>query len=270
MTSTGRKPRKVALVTGGGSGIGRGIARALARRGFDIALSGRRGDLLEQVARELSSRGVRAVPLRADLSVETEYAALISRVLDEFGRLDVLVNNAGVMARGTLASKGSSEVKAAVATNLLAPIELTRLALPELERHRGAVIIVASTVSFVPLPYASLYSATKVGVMSFGEALRYELEPRGVRLLLAYPPSTDTDMIRDMRRASGLSRFPLTDPDVVGERIVSALMKGKLEVRMGLENLLLPLLYRVSPGLVRALYRSQRRLFERMASGSNG
>ncbi|MEA2575732.1 MAG: hypothetical protein QOH93_3030 [Chloroflexia bacterium] len=264
MGKSGGTKRKVALVTGGGSGIGRSIALALGRRGVNVAIAGRRLDLLEQVAREVSARGVRAVPLHADLTEETGRADLVSRVLGELGRLDILVNNAGVMQRGSLLAKSPGEVRAVVATNLLAPIELTRQALPELARRKGAVVLVASAVSDVPLPYASLYSATKAGVSAFGEALRYELAPLGVRLLLVYPPGTDTDMVRGMARAAGVSNFPLAQSEGVGERIVTSLVKGRQEVRMGAEARLLPLLYRISPRLVRALYRSQRALFEGM------
>ncbi len=268
MVVSSQRRHKVALVTGGGSGIGRGIALALGRRGVDVAIAGRRLDLLEQVAQEVSSRGVRAVPLQVDLTEEAERANLVRRVLGEFGRLDILVNNAGVMHRGSLLSKSPEDINAAVATNLLAPIELTRQALPELARRKGAVVLVASTVSFVPLPYASLYSATKAGVTAFGESLRYELEPLGVRLMLVYPPGTDTDMVRGMAQAVGVSGFPLANSERVGERIVASLAKGRREVRMGLEARLMPLLYRLSPGLIQAVYRSQCALFEQMMGGS--
>ncbi|MDQ3707477.1 MAG: SDR family NAD(P)-dependent oxidoreductase [Chloroflexota bacterium] len=267
MGASGPGRRKVALVTGGGSGIGRGIALALAKRGVDLAIAGRRLDLLEQVAREVSARGVRAVPLQVDLNEEAGRADLVSRVLEEFGRLDILVNNAGVMQRGGLLTRSTLDIISAVATNLLAPIELTRQALPELARRKGAVVLVASAVSHVPLPYASLYSATKAGLSAFGEALRYELGPLGVRLLLVYPPGTDTDMVRGMAQAAGVSAFPLASAERVGERIVTSLAKGRQEVNMGLEARLMPLLYRISPRLVRALYRSQRALFERMMGG---
>jgi short-subunit dehydrogenase len=260
--------RKVALVTGGGSGIGRGIALAYAKRGVDVAITGRRLDLLERVAAEVSSVGVRAVPLPADLAEEAGRAGLVSRVLDEFGRLDILANNAGVLQPGSLLGKSSGDIREAVATNLLAPIELTRQALPELARRKGAVVLVASGVSYVPMPYASLYSATKAGLAAFGEALRYELAPLGVRLLLFYPSGTDTDMVRGMAQAAGVSGFPLVSPEVVGERVVRSLARGKQEVYMGAEARLLPLLYRLSPRLVRALYRSQRAIFERMMGGT--
>ncbi|HYP18493.1 MAG TPA: SDR family NAD(P)-dependent oxidoreductase [Chloroflexia bacterium] len=267
MSGGGRGERKVALVTGGGSGIGRGIALALGRRGVDVALAGRRLDLLEAVAAEVSALGVRALPLQVDLAGDAARGELVSRVLGELGRLDILANNAAVMSRGTLLSKSPEQVRAAVATNLLAPIELTRHALPELARRKGAVVLVASTVSRVPLPYASLYSATKAGLWGFGEALRFELEPLGVRLMLVYPPGTDTDMVRGMAEAMGVSGVPLTSAEKVGERIVKSLASGKQELHMGPEDLLLPLLYRISPRLVRALYRSQRALFERMMGG---
>jgi short-subunit dehydrogenase len=171
------------------------------------------------------------------------------------------------MARGALLSRSAGEVRAAVATNLLAPIELTRHALPELARRKGVVVLVASTVSQVPLPYASLYSATKAGVWAFGEALRFELQPLGVRLMLVYPPGTDTAMVRGLADAAGVRGYPLASAERVGERIVRSMARGREEVHMGVEDRLLMLIYRISPRLVRALYRSQRARFERMMGG---
>jgi len=162
-----------AIVTGGGSGIGRGIAHALARRGVDVALVGRRAERLEAVARELRDRGVQATALATDLAVAEERRSIVERARRALGPVDILVNNAGVMAGGDLSTLSLDEIERAVATNLLAPAELTRQALPDLVARGGSVVFIISSVSLVPLPSAAVYSATKAGLRALGESLRY-------------------------------------------------------------------------------------------------
>jgi short-subunit dehydrogenase len=258
-----------AIVTGAGSGIGRGIAHALARRGVDVALVGRRAGRLETVARELhegrkTEKGVRAVPLPADLAVTEERLSVVERARAVLGPVDILVNNAGVLAGGDLATLTLQEIERAVATNLLAPIELIRQALPDLVARGGSVVLIISSMSLVPLPSAAVYSATKAGLRALGESLRYELAPQGVHLLVACPPATDTAMIRGMASASGLPSLPASRPAIVGEHIVRALMAHKKELYFPGSDRALTLAYKIAPGLVRAILATQRPRFARM------
>lgn len=262
------RKRRVALVTGAGSGIGRGIALALARRQVDLALVGRRADKLEQTAHQAELRGVRVVPLPADLSDPTDRVEILARARASLGPLSILVNNAGVMMAGDFAGLTTSRIERAVATNLLAPAELTRQALPDLVSNRGSVVLVASGVSYVPLPYAALYSATKAGVRGLGEALRFELEPLGVHLLLAYPPATDTAMVKGIMGGAGLSGFTLASPDRVGERIVKALMLRQPTVHPSRFDYGYGVLYMLAPWLVQAAYRSQRKRLAAMMAAA--
>jgi short-subunit dehydrogenase len=254
----------VALITGGGTGIGRGIALALAQRGVSLALVGRRPAPLEAVAREAGALGARAVALPADLTVASERASLLERVHAALGPLDLLIHNAGMLAGGELARLTAAEIEQAVALNLTAPMDLTRLALPDLVAQRGAVILVASTASRVPLPSASLYSATKSGLSTFGEALRYELEPLGIHLLIASPPATRTAMTAGLAAAAGLPGFPLLAPEKAGECIVGALLAGRRECAFGLGDQAAVRLSRVVPWLVRWGLGTQRRRFSCM------
>ncbi|HEY7125480.1 MAG TPA: SDR family NAD(P)-dependent oxidoreductase [Ktedonobacterales bacterium] len=256
--------KRIALVTGGGTGIGRGIALALARRGMDVALVGRRAAPLEAVAQEVSALGARGVALPTDVTVASERAALIERVHAALGLLDLLVNNAGMMAGGDLVTLSAEEIEQAVALNLTAPMDLTRLALPDLAASRGAVVLVASAVSHVPLPSGSLYTATKTGLRAFGETLRYELEPLGVHLLIAYPPAVKTAMTAGMAAAAGVPIFPMLAPEKAGERIVSALFAHKRELQFGFSEQTTAHLYKIAPWLVKLGLRSQRRRFSRM------
>lgn len=258
--------KQTAIITGAGSGIGLGIAHALARRGVDLALVGRRAARLEIVARRLESLGVRAVALPADLANQVERRAVVDRARAALGPISMLVNNAAVMVGGDISTLSLEEIAVAVATNLLAPMELTRLALPDLHACGGSVVFVASSTSLVPLPSAAVYSATKAGVRALAESLRYELQPAGVHLLVAYPPATDTAMTRGMSEAAGMPAFLQAHPARVGERIAQAILTHKQEIYFGGPDRLLSAAYRLSPKLVRALLQTQHPRFAKMMS----
>jgi short-subunit dehydrogenase len=262
--STGR----TALVTGGGTGIGRGIALALARRQVRVALVGRRQGPLEAVAQEIARMGGHALGFPADLTQAGERIALRERIHAALGPIDLLVHSAGVLAGGELAALAPAQIEAAVALNLAAPMLLVQQWLPDLVARRGAVILVGSMMSFVPLPAAAVYSATKAGLRALGLALRYELRARGVHLLSVYPPGTATAMTAPMARNAPW-RSPLADPAIVGERIVRALIAGRHEVQWGTGDRLLTMLYHMMPHLVEALLARYYALFVRMMTGDH-
>jgi short-subunit dehydrogenase len=280
---------KVALITGGGTGIGRGIALALARRGAHLALVGRRTAPLLATAAEVAALGVRALPIPLDITDAAARADLQPAIRTELGGLDILVHNAGVLAGGPLAERTAAEIDRALATNLTAAIDLTRLAQADLVRRRGALIFVGSAMAFVPMPHAALYAASKSGLHGFAQAIRYELEPAGVRVLAAYPPGTDTDLVggaafstqrrrgaeasaqqslhhsqftihnsplpahgtpgKTQRRLPSSPAYRLEDPDRAGERIVAALVAGRRTLVWGGERWLIGL-HRLAPWLV--------------------
>lgn len=255
-----------ALITGGGAGIGRGIALALARRGVNVALCGRRTRPLQRVAAEAEALGVATLAVPSDVTEAAARAELLAAVRAAWGPLDILVNNAGVLAGGALAMQTSSQVAQALLTNLLAPIELTRLAWPDLQAQRGRLIFIGSSLSFVPQPFATLYTASKMGLRGFVEALRYEAEPSGVQIMMAYPPAVRTAMTAGMAAAAGASGYRLLAPEAAGEHIVRALFRGQGEVAWGLAEQTLRRLFTLAPGLVRRGLTSQRWRWQRMMS----
>jgi short-subunit dehydrogenase len=249
---------RVALVTGGGTGIGRGIALALARRGVALVLAGRRTDRLEAVRLEAQAFGVLALVVPTDLRNPAQRADLVHATRLACGPIGLLVHSAGVLAGGAITTHDEATITNALATNLAAPIDLTRLALPDLVATRGAVVLIGSTLSDVPMPYASLYSATKAGVAAFGTSLRNEVAPLGVHVLTAYPPGTDTAMVHGMAQRAGFGTARLATPEATGERIVQALAAGKTELRWGGGERLLAWLQRLAPGLTQRLLATQR------------
>ena len=255
---------RVAIVTGGGTGIGRGIALALARRGVSVALVGRRRKPLEESVAQIIHLGGKALAIPADITVPSACQEVVARTRNQFGPIDILINNAGLLAAGALNERTGDEITTAITTNLVAPIELTRLTLPDLIAQRGSVVLIGSTTSWVPLPYMSLYSTTKAGLRAFGEALRYELSPQGVHLLMAFPPATATSMVEGMRQTAGSNAFRLADPDTIGEDIVCALETRRRECIWWSSEHLLRILYQIAPRAVALMLRMGRQRFAKI------
>lgn len=247
---------RTALVTGAGSGIGRGIALALARRGARLALVGRRREALEGVAAEVAALGAEATVFPTDLTVSEQRLGLAERIHAAIGPLDWLVNNAGMLAGGPFANHSPSTIESALSINLTAPAVLVQQFLPDLVERKGTMVLVGSLMSFVPLPGATLYSASKSGLRAFGQALRYELQPSGVHVLMVHPAGTATAMIAPMARKAPV-RAPLLDPQWVGEQTVRAALARRFEVQWGLGDRLLRLLYRAAPSLVQRVLAHQ-------------
>ncbi len=257
---------RVAVVTGAGTGIGRGIALALVRRGMGVALVGRRREPLETVAEEMSGLRPEATTavIPADLAHASERQRLVEEVHQKLGTVSVLINNAAVLAHGELAMLSSDEIERAVAVNLIAPIDLTRLLEDELAENGGAVAFVASNARFIPLPSAAILSATKAAMANLADALRYELEPRGIHVMAAYPPDTDTPMLASLREGRAWQGIRLASAEAVGERMIAALEQRRREVRWGIRERLLVALYLTMPRLIQAVLRRQRGQFARI------
>jgi short-subunit dehydrogenase len=176
---------KVVLITGASSGIGAAAAREFARLGARAALVARRADRLHALAAEL---GPNAHALPADVTQRADRERVIAATLERFGRIDVLFNNAGAARLGWLETLTAEEVEAQIQLNLLAVIELTRLALPPMLAERsGHIINHASVAGHVGTPTYSVYCATKAAVIAFSEALRREVGPCGLWVSVLAP-----------------------------------------------------------------------------------
>jgi len=180
---------ETALVTGASSGIGEQFARQLARRGFELILVARRAERLEALAAELPVRA-RAVP--CDLA--TEAASVPERVAELGAAVDLLVNDAGFGTSGPFLEHDPARDAEQVRVNCEAIVTLTHAFLPGMvERRRGGVINVASSAGMQPIPYESVYAATKAFVISFTDALHVELRGSGVRVLCVNPGPVPTE-----------------------------------------------------------------------------
>lgn len=224
---------KRVLVTGGSSGIGLAMARLLVASGARVAISGRRLDAVAAAVAELTSAGGQAWGIVADVGAAEGRARTLDEALAALGGLDILVNNAGGVRAGRLEVITEAEIEAMVAVDLLAPILLTRAALPALRASGDATVVnVASGIALIGAPFYATYAAVKAGLARFGEALRRELKGEGVHVLTAYPGGTDTPMMKSNRAGPelGFAREPAAD---VAAAIVEGIATGAFEVVRG-------------------------------------
>jgi short-subunit dehydrogenase len=234
-------PDSTALVTGASSGIGADIARSLARRGHNVVLVARRTELLDALAAELSEEhGVRAETLACDLSDAAARAAMLERLGGLGLTVDVLVNNAGFGSGGLFQELDQDRELQMVRLNVEAVVDLCGRFVPEMVRAgRGAVLNVASTASFQPLPRQATYSATKAFVATFTDALHADLRGTGVTATCLCPGPVKTEFpdaagIQDA--ADGLPGIFWTQSHDVAEEAVKGVERGKRLVIPGLIN----------------------------------
>jgi NADP-dependent 3-hydroxy acid dehydrogenase YdfG len=207
---------KVALVTGASSGIGEATALALAARGAKVAIAARRRERLEKLAEDVRAQGGEALPLVTDAAKETDLRAMVDGVEKRFGRLDMLVNNAGVMLLAPIADASHDDWRRMLELNVLAVMIGTQHALPMLKRARGHVVNIASVAGRVANPDASGYAASKFGVVAFTESLRREVFKDGVRVTVIEPGIVATELGEHITHAgmkAGLAqRIAAIDP----------------------------------------------------------
>jgi NADP-dependent 3-hydroxy acid dehydrogenase YdfG len=198
-----------ALVTGASSGIGAATASALADQGAAVALLARRADRLRELQADIESRGGRAPLIPADVTDANQVTAAVQRAVAEFGRLDIVVNNAGLMQSGPATEASVQDWDQMVAVNVQGVLYVTRAALPHLieaamDSPRGVadLVTISSTAGWVARPNTAVYSLTKFGVNAFSEGLRQEVLGKRVRVGVVGPGTVDTEIFSHLAAPS--------------------------------------------------------------------
>ncbi len=217
MAAPGKLHGTVALVTGASSGIGEATARELATHGAAVALIARRGDRLTALEKEIRTSGGTALAIEADVTQRSQAEAGVQRTVNELGRLDVLVNNAGVMLLGPITDAPIEEWERMVQVNVLGLLYCAKAALPHLldaaerEPRRTSDLVNVSSVAGRQVRLGSgVYNATKHAVGAFSESLRQEVTGRHLRVSLVEPGAVDTELAGHNRqeiRAGMAKRF---------------------------------------------------------------
>jgi short-subunit dehydrogenase len=222
----------VVVITGASSGIGRAYAEAFARRGAKLVLVARRAELLEEVRKEIEPYAAEVLLFPGDITDDATRAEIIRQTLAKFGRIGILINNAGQTISGPLDTYEPQRIEEIANVNFTAALSLTRYVLPSmLTRRRGIIVNVAAIGGrFAGIGY-SVYSATKHGLLGFSDALRRDLYGTGVEVISVLPGYTDTAMVpRHLIEAMPKMGIPVFSPQEVAEATIKGILNGQSEV----------------------------------------
>ena len=234
-------PGNVIVITGASSGIGMATARRAAALGAQVALVARSADVLEGLAAELNEQGATAVAFPADLRDPAQARHAITAAAERFGRIDVLINNAGQSAAGRVEEVDLDAFRQIVELNVFGPVAAMQAAIPFMRANGGGVIVnISSNVSKMQIPGLGAYAATKAALNMLSATARGELGLENIRVLTVYPRQTETafgrnaigsQRIRDALRASA-SHSQMDSPELVAERILAGIESETPEISM--------------------------------------
>ncbi|MEB2778340.1 SDR family oxidoreductase [Algoriphagus sp. D3-2-R+10] len=226
------------LITGASSGIGYEMAQQLAALKYNLILAARSEDKLEVMQRELTSKhGVSVHYIAKDLSIVDQAVALFNDIKSADYQVSHLVNNAGVGNYGEFTETSLEEELSMIQLNISSLVVLTKLFSQDMVRRKsGRIMNVGSVVSFLPMPYFSVYSATKAFVKAFSETLDAELEGTGVSIISLYPGTVDTGFTTKEMQSTNLHKTKPMHPKEVAEQGVKHLLEGNGKKVVGFQN----------------------------------
>ncbi len=234
---------KVILITGGSSGIGRALAQKFGVEGAKIVITGRHQTQLTVTAEELKSRSVDIVPIVADVSVESDCARVVATTIERFGRIDVLINNAGITMRGKFEELHLDVFRTVMDINFYGTIYTTKFALPHLIRTKGSIVGISSVNGRRATPERSAYSASKFAMIGFLESLRSEMIEHGVHVLTVCPGYTASNIRRSALMPNGkvqghspADESSMMSAEEVAGEVYAAVVKRKRDVLLTLQG----------------------------------
>jgi uncharacterized oxidoreductase len=243
------------LITGGSAGIGLAFALKFLELGNEVIVTGRRQSVLDEV----KAKYPKLHTIQSDVADPAQIAALAKRVTAGFPKLDVLMNNAGIMLHKNLKAPAAdlAGLMAEMNVNVGGVISTTSAFIDILIANKGTVINTSSALAFVPLPSAPIYSATKAAIHSYTQSLRFQLEETGVEVIELMPPAVKTDLAADITEGGGVT--VITTDELVKQSFAS-LEAGALEIRPG-QAKQLAFMRRLAPNFInRQLWKASKKL----------
>lgn len=230
---------KVVLITGATSGIGKALAFAFGREGAKVAFSGRKQAGLDETAAELSAAGIDNLAIQADVSIEADCERMVQETVNKYGRLDILINNAGISMRALFEDLDLNVLRQVMDINFWGTVYSTKYALPYIKSAKGSIIGISSIAGYRGLPARTGYSASKFAMHGFLETLRTELLYSGVHVLLACPGFTASNIRNTALAANGQQQGEtpreeqkMMSAEEVADRILAATKKRKRDLVM--------------------------------------
>lgn len=247
---------KVVLITGGTSGIGKALAFAFGREGAKVVVSGRNQQNLDATSLELAAAGIDNLAVKADVSVEQQCQEMVQATVQKYGKLDVLINNAGISMRALFEDLDLDVIRKLMDINFWGTVYATKYALPYILETKGSVIGISSIAGYRGLPARTGYSASKFAMHGFLETLRTELLHKGVHVMVACPGFTASNIRNTALAANGAQQgeSPREEGDMmtaeeVADRILKATKKRKRDLVMTFQGKLTVFLNKWLPGL---------------------
>lgn len=231
---------KVALITGASSGIGKALAYEFAKAGYNLSICARRFDRLEIIAADIkSSIGVEVLINQADVSKEVDCKNLIDSTIEFYGKLDVLINNAGVSQRALFSEIDLNDFRKIIDINYWGTVMCTKFALPHLLAAQGSVVAISSISGFSPLPGRTGYCSSKYGIHGFLESLRVENLRRGLHVMIVAPGFTSSEIREKAIIATGeqqgkspRNEGKMMTPEKVAQKVVRGVRIRKRTIIM--------------------------------------
>lgn len=265
----------IVWITGGGSGLGREMALEFARKGADVAVSGRRKDRLDEVVDAVEELGTRGLAVPCDVTDEDEVDAAVAAVVEHFGKLDVAVANAGFGVAGAVEKVKAGEWRRQLETNVVGLTNTIRSAMPELRKTRGRIALVGSVAGLITTPGTGPYHASKFAVRAIGETLSKEIHGSGVTCTTVHPGFVASEIGRvdnqgrfDPRRKDKRPAKLMWQPDDAARVMVRAIYRRKREYTFTGHGKVFGFLGRHFPGLVHFVITRGSVKYERSESAS--
>ena len=230
---------KVVLITGGTSGIGKALAVAFGQDGAQVVITGRQEQNLQSTAQELDQLNIKHLAIKADVSLEADCERMVLETVRTFGKLDILINNAGISMRALFEDLDLAVIRRIMDINFFGTVYATKHALPHIIKNKGSIIGISSVAGYRGLPARTGYSASKFAMHGFLESLRTELLHKGVHVMIACPGFTASNIRNTALAANGqmqgespLDESKIMSAEAVAEQILKATKKRQRDIVM--------------------------------------
>jgi dehydrogenase/reductase SDR family member 7B len=248
---------KVVLITGATSGIGEACALIFGKQGAKIVITGRNEEKLEKTFKKLKQSGIEVLAVLADAASEADNKLMAERAMEEFGRIDILINNAGISMRALFQDLDLNVFKKVIDTNFWGTVYATKYCLPAILESKGTIIGISSINGYRGTPARTAYTASKYAINGFFESLRTEIMNKGVHVMVASPGFTSSNIRNNALTADGKSQgesprdeAKMMTPEQVAEEILHAALKRKRDLILTTQGKLAVFLNKWIPGIM--------------------
>ena len=257
----------VVIITGASSGIGLACARVFYEEGANLVLAARSEEIIKEIACEFNSNGeIRAVAVKTDVAIESECKNLIEKAIETFGKIDILINNAGVSMRASFLDVELDVLRKVMNVNFWGTVYCTKYAYPHIMANKGSVVGISSVAGIHGLPCRTGYSASKYAIQGFLDAIRIETMKKGVQVMTVIPGFISTNIRKTAFVADGSvqgesprDENKMMSPEELARRIVNGIKKNRRQLATSYEGKFTPIVSLFFPKIADKIYYSQMR-----------